>query len=206
MRGRLITLEGGEGAGKSTAVRRVADWLERHGRSVVLTREPGGTRAAEQIRSLLLNPDTGELAAMTELLLMFAARAENLARIIRPALDAGQDVICDRFTDASRAYQGGGRGLGTAVVDALAALVHPDLEPDLTLLLDVPVAIGMARVDRRGQAPDRFEQTRAGFLDRVRSAYLDIAEREPQRMVVIDASAPLAEVHAAIVTALEERL
>ncbi|TVR95676.1 MAG: dTMP kinase [Wenzhouxiangellaceae bacterium] len=206
MRGRLITLEGGEGAGKSTAVRCVADWLERHGRSVILTREPGGTRVAEQIRALLLDPDTGELAPMTELLLMFAARAENLARIIRPALEAGQDVICDRFTDASRAYQGGGRELGTAAVDALAGLVHPDLGPDLTLLLDVPVAIGMARVDRRGQPPDRFEQARAGFLDRVRSTYLDIAEREPQRMVVIDASAPLAEVHAAIVTALEERL
>lgn len=206
MKGRLITLEGGEGAGKSTAVETIKQWLEARGRRVTVTREPGGTAAAEKIRAILLDPETGELAPTTELLLMFAARCENLARVIRPALQAGQDVICDRFTDASLAYQGGGRGLGRAPVEALAALVHPDLSPDLTLLLDIDVAAGMARTRQRGQQPDRFEQAREGFLDRVRASYLDQARREPERFVVIDAGQPLAEVQHCIKQALEEKL
>lgn len=206
MRGRFITLEGGEGAGKSTAVSQVHNWLTRQGRPVMLTREPGGTPVAERVRDILLDPATGELAPMTELLLMFAARAENLAQVIEPALDAGNDVICDRFSDASMAYQGGGRELGREPIEQLRALVHPQLEPDLTLLLDVPVDIGMARIRSRSSGPDRFEQTRKGFLERVRQSYLEQARREPARFAVIDASRPLANVQDQISRVLEERL
>lgn len=204
-RGHFITLEGGEGAGKTTAADLVADWLEQRGHSVVRTREPGGTPAAEKVRQLLLDPATGELEPMTELLLMFAARAENLARIVRPALAQGHHVLCDRFTDASRAYQGGGRQLGIQVVNRLAGLVHPDLQPDLTLLLDVEVAVGMSRVARRGGAADRFEQSRSDFLERVRAAYLAQARLEPERIVVIDASRPLEDVRNQIRTVLQGR-
>ena len=205
-RGRFITLEGGEGAGKTTAMRTISDWLAGRGREAIITREPGGTEAAERIRELLLDPETGPLTPMSELLLMFAARQENLSQVIRPALAAGTDVLCDRFTDASRAYQGAGRELGEAAVDTLAGLVHPDLRPDLTLLLDVPVDLGMQRIRGRDGGPDRMEQNRPDFLERVRQAYLLQAEREPDRFVVIDASRPLADVSEAIVNALEERL
>jgi dTMP kinase len=204
--GRLITLEGGEGAGKSTAVALVQQWLESRGRDVVVTREPGGTPAAERIRAILLDPDTGELAPMTELLLMFAARSENLEAVIRPALKSGADVICDRFTDASMAYQGGGRFLGPTPVNQLAGLVHPDLAPTLTLLLDVEVEVGMARIRSRGEQPDRFEQNRAEFLERVRQTYLQQASSEPDRFAVIDAGRELDEVHSEIRQVLKERL
>jgi dTMP kinase len=203
---RFITLEGGEGAGKTTAAEHVTQWLESRGRKVVRTREPGGTAAAEKVRDLLLDPATGELEPMTELLLMFAARAENLARIIRPALAAGHDVLCDRFTDASRAYQGGGRGLGMQVVDRVAGIVHPDLQPDLTLLLDVPVAVGLARIQQRGGQADRFERSRVDFMERMRATYLARARMEPERIVLIDASQPLPAVREAIDHALELRL
>lgn len=206
MRGRFISLEGGEGAGKSTAVNQVHDWLIEQGRPVILTREPGGTPVAERVRDILLDPATGDLAPMTELLLMFAARSENLVRVIEPALAAGNDVICDRFSDASMAYQGGGRELGREPVEQLRALVHPTLEPDLTLLLDVPVEVGMARIRQRSSGPDRFEQTHRSFLERVRQSYLDQARRDPQRFAVIDASLPLNQVHAGIARALEARL
>jgi dTMP kinase len=186
-------------------MRTISEWLARKGREVVITREPGGTAAAERIRELLLDPETGTLTPMSELLLMFAARQENLAGVIRPALSAGTDVVCDRFTDASRAYQGAGRQLGDAAVEALADLVHPDLRPDLTLLLDVPVALGMERIRGRDGGPDRMEQSRPDFLERVRQAYLRQAEREPDRFVVIDASRPLPDVSAAIETALEAK-
>lgn len=205
-RGRFITLEGGEGAGKTTAMQAISDWLAAHGREAVVTREPGGTAPAERIRELLLDPATGPLTAMSELLLMFAARQENLERVIRPALARGTDVVCDRFTDASRAYQGAGRQLGEAAVETLAGLVHPDLEPDLTLLLDVPVAVGMERIRARGGEPDRMEQNRPDFLERVRQAYLERARREPGRFVVIDAARPIAQVTEAIENALEDRL
>lgn len=205
-RGRFITLEGGEGAGKTTAAAWIELWLKERGRCVVRSREPGGTPAAEKVRELLLNPETGELEPMTELLLMFAARAENLARIIRPALERGDDVVCDRFTDASRAYQGGGRRLGIQVANRLAGLVHPDLQPDLTLLLDVPVALGMQRVAGRKQGADRFEQARSDFLERVRAAYLTQARMEPERIVVIDASRDMEQVRAQIIEVLEQRL
>jgi len=203
---RLITLEGGEGAGKSTAIAVVRSWLEARGRTVCLTREPGGTVAAERVRDILLDPAIGDLAPMTELLLMFAARSENIVRIIRPAMERGEDVVCDRFTDASRAYQGAGRGLGREPVEALAKLVHDPLWPDLTLLLDVPVELGLERVGRRGDGRDRFEQNQVAFLERVRQSYLEQARREPERFVVIDASQPMTTVHQRIETALEERL
>ncbi len=206
MAGYFITLEGGEGAGKSTAITTIREWLTTAGKTFVLTREPGGTPPAERIRELLLDPATGELAPLTELLLMFAARNENLQQIIRPALAAGKVVVSDRFTDASMAYQGGGRGLGRVPVERLAELVHGDIRPDLTLLLDVPVDVGLDRIGERAAGPDRFEQTRPEFLERVRAAYLEQAEREPQRFAVIDASLGLEAVSKRIRSVLEERL
>lgn len=205
-RGLFITLEGGEGAGKSTAMQVVSDWLSKRGHDVVITREPGGTPVAERIRELLLDPETGSLHALSELLLMFAARNENLATLIRPALARGQAVISDRFTDASHAYQGGGRELGPEVVEALAELVHGDLQPDLTLLLDVPVALGLERIAARGGEPDRMEQNRPDFLERVRQAYLDRARREPNRFAVIDAAQSVDRVADEICRVLEARL
>lgn len=202
-RGRFITLEGGEGAGKTTAMDAVIDALERHGRTIRRTREPGGTPAAEKIRGLLLDPATGDLDPLTELLLMFAARRENVVGSILPALRAGHDVVCDRFTEASHAYQGGGRGLGPGPVDALGELVHPELRPDLVLVLDVPVEVGLARIRRRGDAPDRFEGDRVDFLERVRATYLERARTHPDRFVVIDASQDPAAVRAEVVRAVE---
>ncbi|MFU8876759.1 MAG: dTMP kinase [Wenzhouxiangellaceae bacterium] len=206
MRGRLICLEGGEGAGKSTALVAIRRWLEARGREVVVTREPGGTPAAERIRALLLDPATGEIDAITELLLMFAARRENVVEVIEPALAAGKDVISDRFTDASHAYQGGGRGLGSEPVELLAGLVHPDLEPDLVLLLDVPVAVGLERIRARKAGPDRIEQGRGEFLERVRQAYLARARANAERYRVIDAGRDLDEVAARIEDVLNECL
>lgn len=206
MTGRLITLEGGEGAGKTTALEIVERWLVERGRDVVVTREPGGPPAAERIRELLLDPGTGPLAPLTELMLMFAARNENLEHVIRPALAAGQDVLCDRFTDASVAYQGGGRELGPGPVERLAELVHGDLRPHLTLLLDVPVELGLTRIRARGGAPDRMEQNRPEFLERVRQSYLEQAAREPDRIVIIDATEPADVVGGRIEAVLEERL
>jgi dTMP kinase len=206
MRGCFITLEGGEGAGKSTALGTIRDWLQARGRDFVLTREPGGTPPAERIRELLLDPATGELAPLTELLMMFAARNENLERVIRPALAAGRIVVSDRFTDASMAYQGGGRELGREPVERLAELVHGDLVPDLTLLLDVPVEIGLERIGSRSSGPDRMEQNRPEFLERVRQSYLSQARREPDRFVVIDATVGLKQVSASVCAVLEERL
>lgn len=206
MKGRLICLEGGEGAGKSSALAVVRGWLESRGREVVVTREPGGTPAAERIRRLLLDPATGEIDAITELLLMFAARRENVVEIIEPALANGKDVISDRFTDASHAYQGGGRGLGSAPVETLAGLVHPGLDPDLVLLLDVPVEIGLARIRSRKGGPDRIEQGRDEFLERVRQAYLRRAQADPQRHRIIDASRNINSVAEQIRSVLQERL
>ncbi|QOC24007.1 dTMP kinase [Wenzhouxiangella sp. AB-CW3] len=206
MSGFFLTLEGGEGAGKTTALTVISEWLESRGRPFLLTREPGGTQPGERIRELLLDPDTGGLAPMTELMLMFAARNEHMARVIRPGLAAGKVVVSDRFTDASMAYQGAGRGLGRAPVEALSKLVHPDRLPDLTLLLDVPVEQGLARIRGRSGGPDRFEQSESSFMERVRSAYLEQAQLEPERFVVIDAARPLQEVSDRIRAALQERL
>ncbi len=204
MRGRFITFEGGEGAGKSTQIARAADWLRARGVEVVLTREPGGTPRAERLRTLLLERDAEPMPEACELLLMFAARATHLDNLVRPAVGRGAWVLCDRFTDATYAYQGGGRGLPAAQIDALAAIVHPDLWPDLTLLLDVPVSTGLERASTRNGAdgPDRFESEQQAFFERVRNAYLERARAEPGRFRVIDASRPIDEVACGIEAAL----
>jgi len=187
MSGLFITIEGGEGAGKSTQIGRMAAWLETQGHTVVLTREPGGTRLAERLREQLLDRHNEDLGALTELLLMFAARAQHLHELIRPALDRGETVVCDRFTDATWAYQGGGRGLPDTAIATLEQLVHGDLQPDLTLLLDLPVSEGLRRAALRSES-DRFESESVEFFERVRSAYLARAKSDAARFAVIDAA------------------
>lgn len=204
-RGRFVTLEGIEGVGKTSAVAVVAEALGAGGQPVVCTREPGGTPLGEGVRGLLLAPDGAPVAPPAELLLMFAARAQHLEEVIRPALARGETVVSDRFTDASYAYQGAGRRLGADAVATLEALVHADLQPDLTLLLDAPVATGLGRAAGRGPA-DRFERERLDFFQRVRDAYLERAAAAGERIVVVDAAAPLAEVHARVRKILAERL
>ena len=193
MKGKFITVEGIEGVGKTTNIDFIHQQLQAAGRDVVLTREPGGTPLAEAIRGLLLDPAYTGMDSTCELQLMFAARAEHLAKVIWPALEQGQWVLCDRFTDATYAYQGGGRGIDSGVIARLEELVQGDFRPDLTLLLDVPVEIGLARASKRG-ALDRFEQEKVAFFERVRNAYLEMAQRSPDRYRVIDASLPLNDV------------
>jgi len=195
--GRFITLEGIEGAGKTTQIEVVCAYLAEQGHTVVRTREPGGAPLAERIRALLLDPAATGMAKDTELLLMFAARAEHLARTIRPALAEGAWVVCDRFTDATYAYQGGGRGLAAARIAALEELVQGPLRPDLTLLFDVPVTVGLARAERRS-AVDRFEAETIDFFDRVRAAYLARAAAEPGRIRRVDAGGDPGSVAAAV--------
>lgn len=202
-RGVFITLEGGEGAGKSTQIAAVEQWVRDTGHAPTVTREPGGTQLGERIRQLLLDA-RGSMTSETETLLMFAARAEHVARVIRPALEQGKWVVCDRFTDATYAYQGGGRGLASARIALLEDWVQGELRPDLTLVLDVPVDVGMGRVGQRG-ALDRFEQESHQFFDRVRKAYHAAAAREPNRVRLIDATAAPAEVSARIRQVLSER-
>jgi dTMP kinase len=202
MSGRFITIEGIEGVGKTTNVEFIAEHFRARGETVQITREPGGTPMAEQIRDLILGANSDELSDLGELVLMFAARAEHLEGLIRPALARGETVICDRFTDASFAYQGGGRGLDPALIEGLRQLVQGDLRPDLTLLLDAPVEVSAERIVGRDWQ-DRFEQERGDFFSRVRTVYLDIAAREPQRVKVVDACQPLGSVQAAILTELE---
>lgn len=190
MRGRFITLEGGEGAGKSTVLATVRVLLQAQGIELVQTREPGGTPVGEAMRGVLLNPQFAGLTPESELLLMFAARAELVRTLIRPALAAGRWVLSDRFTDASYAYQGGGRGQPTERIEELERWASEGLKPDLTLLLDLPVAQGLARAGARGAA-DRIEQENEAFFERVRTAYRARAAAEPHRFRVIDASKPL---------------
>jgi dTMP kinase len=188
-RGLFITLEGGEGAGKSTSLAFIEAWLRQAGRNVLVTREPGGTEAGERIREILLHARELAMQPETEMLLMFAARAEHLARVIRPALERGQVVLCDRFTDATYAYQGGGRGIPDARIAAIESWVQGELRPDLTLLLDLPVEVGLKRANSRSD-PDRFERENLEFFERVRAVYLARAAREPQRVRVVDAAQP----------------
>ena len=190
--GRFITFEGIDGAGKSTNLTAAADFLRAAGVAVVVTREPGGTPLAEAIRALLLTPGAEQLDPRTELLLMFAARAQHLAIVIRPALQQGKWVLCDRFTDATYAYQGAGRELPVAWIRAVADIVHPDLVPDLTLFYDLAPTAASAR--QAGRALDRIEQESRAFFERVRAAYLASAINEPQRVRVLDAGRPLAAV------------
>jgi len=193
MKGQFITVEGIEGVGKTTNIEFIQQRLLAAGKDVVVTREPGGTPLGEAIRGLLLDPEYTGMDSSCELQLMFAARAEHLARVIRPALDKGQWVLCDRFTDATYAYQGGGRGIDTGVIARLEELVQGDFRPDLTLLLDVPVEIGLARASERGKL-DRFEQEKVEFFERVRQAYLGMARQHATRYRIVDASQPLEQV------------
>lgn len=201
MTGLFITLEGPEGAGKSTNREYLAERLREQGIDVLLTREPGGTPLAERIRELLLDPSDEPMAADTELLLVFAARAQHLQQVIRPALARGCVVLCDRFTDATYAYQGGGRGLSVERIAQLEQFVQGELRPDLTLIFDLPVEIGLARAAARGRL-DRFEQEGRGFFEAVREAYLQRAAQAPQRYRVLDAGQSLAQVQADIDTLL----
>ena len=194
-RGRFITLEGSEGAGKSTNAEVAERCLRAMDIDVAVTREPGGTPLAEEIRKLLLSTREETVDPLAETLLMFAARAQHLKNVIGPCLDQGRWVLCERFTDATHAYQGGGRGVDPAAIEALAALVHPGIEPDLTLYLDVPVEQALARIS--GRTLDRFERERRAFFERVRARYLELARDHP-RVCVIDATVSRAEVAAAI--------
>ncbi|MGY2461981.1 dTMP kinase [Vreelandella sulfidaeris] len=210
-RGRFITLEGGEGVGKSTNVSFVAEWLEAQGLDVVLTREPGGTERGEAIRALLLDPAPQEpLHVDAELLLMFAARAQHLAEKILPALARGAWVVCDRFTDATFAYQGGGRGIASERIAVLEKFVQQGLSPDLTLLLDMPQEAAKQRLESRlrdrHEQRDRFEQEQADFFQAVREAYLARATEAPERFAVIDAQCALEKVQEQISQALTARV
>lgn len=193
MTGCFITLEGPEGAGKSTNREFIAEHLRERGVDVLLTREPGGTPLAERIRELLLAPSDEPMASDTELLLVFAARAQHLDQVIRPALARGAVVLCDRFTDATYAYQGGGRGLALQRIEQLENFVQGELRPDLTLIFDLPVEIGLSRAAARGRL-DRFEQEGLEFFEAVRNAYLERARQAPTRYQVINAGQPLAAV------------
>ena len=195
MKGRFITLEGGEGVGKSTNLALVVDLIEKAGHRVVATREPGGTPLAEQIRVLLLEVREEAMSAQAELLLIFAARAQHLDRVIRPALGQGHWVVCDRFTDATYAYQGGGRGLDQGTIRLLEDLVQAGLQPDMTIYLDVPVAVAQQRISDRPH--DRFEREQTAFFERVRASYLQRAKADA-RYRLIDAEQPLSTVQAQI--------
>lgn len=202
MRGRFITLEGIEGAGKSTIAARLREVLEGRGITVCQTREPGGTPLAERLRTLVLERGSELLAPEAETLLMFAARRIHVDNLIRPALERGAWVLCDRYTDATRAYQGGGRGVAADLIESLARAVHADVNPDLTLLLDLPVDLGLSRAAARRGAKDRFEAENLAFFERVRARYLEIARTDP-RVARIDASRPLAAVVAAALAAID---
>jgi dTMP kinase len=201
--GRFITVEGIEGVGKSSHVAAIAEALKGQGHQVVTTREPGGSPVADRIRALLLDPEGDAPAAKTELLLIFAARAEHLATRIEPALARGEWVVCDRFTDATYAYQGGGRGIERARIAELERWVQGGRRPDLTLLLDAPAATALERIGVR-DATDRFEREQLDFFERARAVYLERGQAEPDRFRVIDASQPLDAVRAAVVATIAQ--
>ena len=203
--GRFITLEGGEGTGKSTQARRLGQRLRDKGIKVVLTREPGGSPGAEQIRKLVVEGEGGRWTPITETLLVYAARADHVARTIGPALARGEWVISDRFNDSSFAYQGAGRGVPRETIRRIDAVVLDDFRPDLTLILDLPVVIGLARAGSRGGAETRFESLGPDFHDRMRAAFLDIARKQPDRCRLIDAAADEDAVAAAIWDAVQGR-
>jgi len=198
MRGRFITFEGIEGVGKSTQIAHAATHLRSRGIDPLLTREPGGTALAEQLRNLVLEPRDEPITATAELLIIFAARASHVESVIRPALRRGRWILCDRFTDATEAYQGSGRSLSTAWIRQLAKIAHPRLAPDQTFLLDAPPEIALGRIGKRGLRLDRIEAEDVAFFERVRRGYLAIAEREPRRVRLIDATADERQVAATI--------
>ena len=197
-RGKFITLEGGEGVGKTTNLNFIKDYLQQHAISVVVTREPGGTMLAEKIRHLLLDKDSEAISEHAELLMIFAARAQHIKHVIEPALAKGAWVLCDRFTDATYAYQGGGRNMRVSTIEWLENLVQGNLRPDLTVLLDAPVEIGIERARERG-AFDRFESEKISFFEQVRRAYLLQAELHPERIKLIKANQSLADVQRALI-------
>jgi dTMP kinase len=213
-RGLFITLEGLDGSGKTTQIKRLAVWLEKRGLAPVITRQPGGTVIGDRIREILLDARSTGLAPMTEMALMFGDRAQAIAEVIQPALDAGKVVVCDRFTDSTEAYQGGGRGLGSANVLELHRLICGNLQPDLTLLLLPSFDASLARARRRntrdeaqtGKNENRFEQEQDAFHRRVWEKYREIAAREPNRVVLIQGDLGIDEIHEQIVEAVAERL
>ncbi|MCG8426893.1 MAG: dTMP kinase [Chromatiales bacterium] len=203
--GKFITVEGGEGAGKSSNIAFIRKYLEEQGIDVIYTREPGGTPLGEEIRDLLLGHKHDGMSDETELLLMFAARAQHLHQVILPALRQGQWVLCDRFTDASFAYQGGGRGVAWEKIENLQTWLQGDLRPDLTLLLDLSVEVGMDRASKRS-TPDRFESEALSFFEKVRDAYLRIAKEQPERVKIVDAGQSLETVQHQIKSILQHYL
>ena len=204
--GRFITFEGGEGAGKSTQVGRLVEHLRERQLEVVQTREPGGSQGAEEIRAIALNGDVGRWSPMTETLLMFAARSDHLEKTIRPALEAGRWVVCDRFADSSRAYQGAGGGAPAEFIEALDAAIVGASQPDLTLIFDLPVEVGLERAFGRGLFETRFESKGLEFHERLRAGFLEIARKNPQRCVVVDAVGDEETVFARVRAAVEGRL
>lgn len=206
MNGKFISIEGIEGAGKSTQISFIRDFLKQHGKNVVVTREPGGTELGEQIRELLLMPRETGMSHDAELLLMFAARAEHIAQVIRPALNRGDWVLCDRFVDATFAYQGGGRGIPSERIQTVSDWTLNTLQTDLTLLFDLPVDLGQARVVKRRQEKDRFEQEKAAFFQRIRDCYLQRAEQEPERIQVINAAHDIDSIQQQLSAILTEML
>ncbi|MDT8370642.1 MAG: dTMP kinase [Gammaproteobacteria bacterium] len=206
MNGKFITIEGIEGAGKSTQLTFIKNYLTAQGKELVVTREPGGTVLGEQIRSLLLTPSDSAMAVDTELLLMFAARAEHVAQVIKPALDAGKWVISDRFTDATFAYQGGGRGISQQRIEQLAKWTLNGLQPDLTFLFDLPVELGQQRVLSRNQGKDRFEQEKVDFFQKIRNCYLQRAKHAPTRIKVIDSSRSILDIEQQLSSILDSIL
>jgi dTMP kinase len=206
MNGKFISIEGIEGAGKSTQISFIRDFLEARGKRVVVSREPGGTELGEQIRALLLAPRKTGMSEDTELLLMFAARAEHIHQIIKPSLERGDWVLCDRFVDATFAYQGGGRGIDRDRIQTISDWTLKGIQTDLTLLFDLPVAVGQSRVVKRQQQKDRFEQEKAVFFERIRNCYLQRAEMEPERIKLIDASRDIESIQYQLSTILTELL
>lgn len=201
-RGKFITFEGIDGAGKSTHIAFIVDFLQRHGKTVVSTREPGGTPLSETLRELVLHQ---KMHLETEALLVFAARREHIAQVIEPALDRGDWIVSDRFTDSSFAYQGGGRGLALAKLEALEEWVHPALQPDLTLLFDVPLEVARARLDATREL-DKFEREQADFFLATRQGYLARAEKFPHRIIIIDSTQPIAQIQQRLTTILGQLL
>jgi dTMP kinase len=203
VRGAFITFEGVEGVGKSTQIALAAAHLRDRGIDPIVTREPGGTALAEKLRALVLEPGHGAVSATAELLIYFAARASHVDEVIRPALAAGRCVLCDRFTDTTEAYQGGGRGVDAASIRALAGIAHPGLDPDLTLVFDAPAEVTHLRLAGRGAGRDRIESEDAAFFERVRRAYHAIAAREPARVRIVDATRPEAEIAAGVAAMID---
>lgn len=202
MNGKFISIEGIEGAGKSTQMRFIQSFLEHQGKTVIVTREPGGTVLGEQIRELLLTPRDEGMSHDAELLLMFAARAEHLEQVIKPALSRGDWVLSDRFVDATFAYQGGGRGIDIKRIESISDWTLQSIHTDLTLLFDLPVSVGQERVIKRSQDKDRFEQEKGAFFEKIRQCYLQRADHEPDRIKKIDASQSIENIQHQVTTAL----